>query len=108
LAKDAAAPTRVGREVAYFNAVTGIDLQRERVQRHVYGARTLAEEHLFVPRPGSTEADDGWLLGTVLDSARDRSGLVVLDAKRIEDGPLATAWLERSFPLGFHGHFATA
>jgi all-trans-8'-apo-beta-carotenal 15,15'-oxygenase len=103
------APEEVaGREVAYFNAVTGIDLQRERVQRHVYGARTLAEEHLFVPRPGSTEADDGWLLGTVLDSARDRSGLVVLDAKRIEDGPLATAWLERSFPLGFHGHFATA
>jgi carotenoid cleavage dioxygenase len=48
------------------------------------------------------------LLGTVLDSARDRTGLAVLDAQHIADGPIAMAWLQRSFPLGFHGHFASS
>lgn len=103
------APVQAGkREVPYFNAVAGIEVERGRVRRHVYGAQVLAEEHLFVPRPGSNRADDGWLIGTVLDAARDRSGLAVLDAQRLEDGPVATAWLERSFPLGFHGHFSPA
>lgn len=103
------APVSVGeREVPYFNGVAAIDLQRGRRQQHRYGAQVLAEEHLFVPRPGSRRANDGWLLGTVLDSARNRSGLAVLDAQRIEDGPIAMAWLQRSFPLGFHGHFAPA
>lgn len=103
------APVSVGeREVPYFNGVAAIDLQRGRRQQHRYGARVLAEEHVFVPRPGSRRADEGWLLGTVLDSARDRTGLAVLDAQHIEDGPIAMAWLQRSFPLGFHGCFASA
>jgi carotenoid cleavage dioxygenase-like enzyme len=103
------APVSAGeREVPYFNAVAAIDLQRGRRQQHRYGAKVLAEEHLFVPKPGSRRADKGWLLGTVLDSAHDRTGLAVLDAQHIEDGPIAMAWLQRSFPLGFHGHFASS
>jgi carotenoid cleavage dioxygenase-like enzyme len=100
------APVSVGpREVPYFNAVAAIDLRRGRRQQHHFGARVLAEEHLFVPKPGSRRADEGWLLGTVLDSARDRTGLAVLDAQRVDEGPIAMAWLQRSFPLGFHGNF---
>jgi carotenoid cleavage dioxygenase-like enzyme len=103
------APVSAGaREVPYFNAVAAIDLQHGRRQQHRYGARVLAEEHLFVPRPGSRRADEGWLLGTVLDSVSDRTGLAVLDAQHVEDGPIAMAWLPRSFPLGFHGHFNAA
>jgi carotenoid cleavage dioxygenase len=100
------APLTAGaREVPYANAVAAIDPERGTRAVHHYGARVLAEEHVFVPKPGSDRANAGWLLGTVLDSARDRTGLAVLDAERVEDGPLATAWLERSFPLGFHGYF---
>ena len=75
---------------------------------HRYGRDIMAEEHVFVPRPGSARPDDGWLVGTLLDPTRDRSGIAVLDAQRIGDGPLATAWLPYAFPLGFHGHFAQA
>ena len=92
----------------YFNAVTALDLEHGRHQTWRYGTDVLAEEHLFVPRPGSTRPDDGWLIGTLLDGANGRSGIAVLDAKRLDDGPLAQAWLPYAFPLGFHGHFASA
>ena len=92
----------------YFNAVAALDPARGRRQVWRYGTDILAEEHVFVPRPGSHRPDDGWLLGTLLDAARGRSGIAVLDAQRVDAGPLAQAWLPYAFPLGFHGHFAPA
>jgi len=101
------APASEGEASApYFNAVARLDPARGTRQVHRYGRDILAEEHVFVPRPGSTRADDGWLVGTLLDSARQRSGIAVLDAGRIQDGPLAQAWLPHTVPLGFHGLFA--
>lgn len=91
-----------------FDAVAAIDPHRGTRSVHAYGSGMIAEEHLFVPRPGRTRPDDGWLLGTVYDTRRDRRGLAVLDAQRLEDGPLATAWVDYGFPLGFHGTFAPA
>lgn len=98
------APALAG-DAPAFNAVAAIEAGG-RVRMHRYGDGVIAEEHLFVPRPDSAAPDDGWLLGTLLDTRRRRSGLAVLDARRVEDGPIAEAWLERSFPLGFHGAFA--
>ena len=92
----------------YFNAVAALDPARGRRQVWRYGTDILAEEHVFVPRPGSHRPDDGWLLGTLLDAARGRSGIAVLDAQRVDAGPLAQAWLPYAFLLGFHGHFAPA
>ncbi|MCD9097567.1 carotenoid oxygenase family protein [Luteimonas fraxinea] len=100
-------PTTEGETGApYFNAVQMLDPASGRRDVHRYGRDILAEEHVFVPRPGSTRPDDGWLVGTVLDPTRNRSGIAVLDAQHIANGPLATAWLPYAFPLGFHGHFA--
>lgn len=99
-------PVTVG-DAPMFNAVMALDA-RGRRRVHRYGAGVLAEEHVFVPRPGSTRPDDGWLVGTLLDSRRDRHGLAVLDARRIDAGPIAEAWLPYSMPLGFHGTFAPA
>ncbi|ANB19523.1 carotenoid oxygenase family protein [Dokdonella koreensis] len=100
------APTEVNPAVPYFNAVMAFDPERDRRMVHRYGDHVLAEEHVFVPRPGSRRPGQGWLLGTLLDSARGRSGIAVLDAEHVEDGPLAEAWLPYTFPLGFHGTFA--
>ena len=103
------ATTRKAPAIApYANAVTTIDLHRERVQSHEYGSAILAEEHVFVPDPGSTRPGRGWLLGTLLDHAGKRSGLAVLDAENVREGPLAIAWLPYAFPLGFHGCYVPA
>ena len=92
----------------YFNGVAMVDLHRGTREVHRYGRDILAEEHVFVPRPGSRDPDDGWLVGTLLDPRKGRSGIAVLDARRVGDGLLAQAWLPYTFPLGFHGHFAQA
>ncbi len=91
-----------------FNAIAAIDPHRGTRHVHGYGRDMIAEEHVFVPRPGRTHPDDGWLLGTLHDIRRGRRGLAVLDARRVDAGPVATAWVDRSFPLGFHGTFVPA
>ena len=101
------APTIAGEATApYFNAVAAFDVDRGRRQLWRYGTDILAEEHVFVPRPGSRSTDDGWLIGTLLDPVQQRSGIAVLDARHVGDGPLAQAWLPYAVPLGFHGTFA--
>ena len=101
------APTTAGVATApYFNAISSIDTRADRVRVHRYGTDVMAEEHRFVPRPGSGQPGDGWLVGTLLDFKRGRSGVAVLDARRVADGPLAIAWVPYTVPLGFHGWFA--
>ena len=68
----------------------------------------MVEEHRFVPAPGARRPRQGWLLGSVLDYRRGRTGLSVLDAENLADGPQAMAWLPHTLPLGFHGWFAPA
>lgn len=99
-------PCDAGRaEAPYFNGVMSIDVERGRTQRWRYGAKILAEEHRFVPKPGGL-VGEGWLLGTLLDHGRGRSGLALLDAQHVDEGPVAMAWVPYTTPLGFHGWFA--
>jgi all-trans-8'-apo-beta-carotenal 15,15'-oxygenase len=67
------------------------------------GRDRFAGEGVFVPRPGGTAEDDGWLLTMVYDARDDRSRLEVLDARGIGDGPVASCEFDHPIPLGFHG-----
>jgi carotenoid cleavage dioxygenase len=44
----------------------------------------------------------------VFDAKRQATVLNLLDAARIEDGPVAQAVLPYVLPLGFHGNFTAA
>jgi all-trans-8'-apo-beta-carotenal 15,15'-oxygenase len=100
------APCGAGRaDAPYFNGVMSIDVERGRTTRFSYGAKVMAEEHRFVPKPGGRPGE-GWLLGTLLDYERGRSGIALLDAERVADGAIAMAWVPYTTPLGFHGWFA--
>ena len=84
------------------------DLERGTVDAFDFGSGVIPEEHVFVPRRDAGPEDDGWLVGTFLDYERGVSGVAVFDARRVGDGPVARAWLDYSFPLGFHGQFSPA
>lgn len=60
-------------------------------------------EPVFVPRPGGTQEDDGWLLVMTYDGARDRSAIVILDAADLTTGAIATLHLTHHIPYGLHG-----
>ena len=74
------------------------------MQRYDYGAETLVEEHVFVPRPGAPESS-GWLVGTAWNRVERQTTLAVFDAAAVDAGPIARARLPYGLPLGLHGNF---
>jgi len=81
-------------------AIQRIDPQTGDRQVYDYGAGTIVEEPLYVPGP-----DAGHVMHTWLDYRSRLSGLSILRADRLADGPIATARMDRVLPLGFHGSF---
>ncbi len=65
-------------------------------------------EPVFAPRPGATDEDDGWLLSVEYRADEHTSRLVILDAKDLAGGPIASAQLTQHIPQGFHGSFSPA
>ena len=61
-------------------------------------------EPVFVAAPEKRGEDDGVLLSIVLDSARESSFLLVLDATNLQE--VARATVPEAIPFGFHGQFA--
>jgi carotenoid cleavage dioxygenase len=91
-----------------YDAVMRCDVGTGRVDHYRYGADLMVEEHLFVPRAGSTREGDGWLLGTALDVVRGSTLFSVFDASRLSDGPIAQAEMPRLMPAGLHGTYVPA
>ncbi len=64
-------------------------------------------EPVFVPRSPTAPEGDGWLLTVGYHGPSHRSRLMVFDARRLSDGPLAEAWLPFHVPVTFHGAFTS-
>jgi beta,beta-carotene 9',10'-dioxygenase len=64
----------------------------------------FAGEPVFVAAPAADAEDEGVILSVVLDTATERSFLLVLDASSFEE--LARAEAPQRVPFGFHGDFA--
>ena len=79
------------------------NLESGKVSGYSYGAHSISEEHLFIPRPGGMREDEGWLIGTCLNLKTKATRLNIFDAAHIDDGPVAVFELPYALPLGFHG-----
>jgi carotenoid cleavage dioxygenase-like enzyme len=92
----------------FHRAVGRYDFETRQLSKFHFGTSSAVSEAVFVPKgPESNEAD-GHLLLTVYDERRNASYLAILDAMRIESGPVAKAHLDHRVPLGFHGAWRTA
>ena len=92
-----------------FDCVARLQLDTGQVDRYRYGADVMVEEHVFIPaRTGSGKEGEGWLVGTALDLRSRRTLLSVFDARRLAQGPVVQASMDRPLPLGFHGTFIPA
>lgn len=88
-----------------FDGIAKLDTERGALTRLTIGEGIYPAEPVFVPRPGHEAEDDGWLLSVAYDANRHRSQLLVLDARRLEDGPLARASFPSHVHFTFHGDF---
>jgi carotenoid cleavage dioxygenase-like enzyme len=87
------------------NAVAKVEVETGRNSLW-QGGDGVVSEPIFVPRPGSSVEDDGWVLALVYDPPSDTSNITVLDARDLSTGPLARAWFDHHVPPTFHGAFA--
>lgn len=114
-------PNNVGRSYRYlyigtthnhsgnapFQAILKLDQKTGEQQVWSAAPRGFVGEPVFVPRPGSSKEDDGWLLVLVYDAAHHRSDLVILDARNLHKEPVARLHLNYHIPYGLHGNFTS-
>ncbi len=91
-----------------LRAVAVTDWRRGRTESFDFGPDQITEEAVFVPRPGGSGEFDGWLVGTTINIAAKRTELHVLDARRVDEGPLVSWAVDQALPMTFHGVFAKA
>lgn len=89
-----------------INDIDGIVHYDHRLGRQLEFALPAGDrvsEPVFAARPGALDEGDGWLLAVVYRRREDRSDLIVLDARAVDRGPIATIKLPHRVPAGFHG-----
>ncbi len=72
---------------------------------HDFGDGRLPGEFIFVSAAPEAEEDEGWLIGLVINTAEETTELVILDAQRFEQAPVATVRVPFRIPPGFHGNW---
>ncbi|MBW4526245.1 MAG: carotenoid oxygenase family protein [Phormidium tanganyikae FI6-MK23] len=98
---------------APHQAILKVDVETGTRQVCSFAPTGYVSEPVFVPRGKAAETglytelngeeDDGWLIATVFDTERDRSNIVVVDAKDLSI--VAKLHLKHHIPYGLHGTF---
>ena len=114
-------PDKVGRDYRYLyigaghkdtgrnaplQAILKLDWQTGETQTHSFAHHGYVSEPIFVPKPGATQEDEGWVLTLVYDGKNHRSTLAVLDAQNIAGEAIALLHLKRHIPYGLHGSWS--
>ena len=89
------------------NSYGRFDLQTGQMDSYFAGSSHSLQEVQFVPRPGSQEEGDGYLLGVASNFAEMRSELVILDAKNLAAGDIARVILPFRSTVQVHGKWFT-
>lgn len=90
------------RPIGRWDALVHLDLEARTRQVFAVPGRDILNEAVFVPKSGGGEGE-GYLLALAYRDAKDRSDLLILDAMRIDQGPIAVAHVPHRVPYGFHG-----
>lgn len=72
---------------------------------HEFGEGRYPGEFVFVPRDDDAAEGDGWLIGLVVDLPQETTDLVILDATRFAEPPVAAIRVPHRVPPGFHGNW---
>jgi carotenoid cleavage dioxygenase-like enzyme len=75
---------------------------------HTYGDGRFGGETVFAPRVGSQSEDDGYVLTFVTEEGTGASEVIVVDAQRVEDGPIARVTIPQRVPIGYHAWWVGA
>ncbi len=112
-------PQKVGRQHRYIytgttfgpcynaplQAILKFDTTTGEHQTYSFAPKGYSGEPIFIPNPAGSEEDSGWLMTLVFDASVRKSAVVILDAQRLDQGPIAKVNLKHHVPYGLHGMF---
>jgi len=81
------------------------DLEAGTREVHEFGEGRYPGEFVFVPRSDDAPEGDGWMVGLVIDLPHETTDLVILDATRFAEPPVASIRIPHRVPPGFHGNW---
>ena len=91
-----------------MNTLGRIDMETGETDTYWVGSTSSLQEPAFVPRPGSTEEGDGYMVVIENRLAEMASRLLLFDAMKLAQGPIATVGLPFRIRQGLHGNWAAA
>ena len=91
-----------------FDGVMKYDNESGTTSVFRYGAHRHGGEAVFAPSTNPTAEDDGYLISFVHDETTNESESVILDARDVEAGPVATIKMPFRVPYGFHAGWVGA
>jgi carotenoid cleavage dioxygenase-like enzyme len=89
-----------------FNGFVKHDLETGESWELQLAEGRYASEAPFAPKVGAVDEDDGYLVSFVTDENAGRSECIIIDAKRVQDGPVARVLLPHKLCSGTHSCWA--
>jgi len=89
-----------------FTGVSKHDVKTGQSWSHNLDPGIYGSESPVAPKVGGKDEDDAYLVSFLMDMNKDRSLCVLLDAKRIQDGPVCTILLPHRISSGTHACWA--
>jgi carotenoid cleavage dioxygenase len=89
----------------FFNTLLTMDMTTGKSKCWFAGDTSTTQEPVFAPRSAKAPEGDGYVMGVVNRRAEHRSDLVILDAQRMDEGPVATVRLPVRLKYGIHGNW---
>lgn len=86
-----------------LNCYTRFDHATRKTSTYFVGEDSGLQEPCFVPRSKDAPEGDGYLIGLANRFLENRNDLVILDAQRLEEGPIAQVKLPFRINTGVHG-----
>lgn len=97
---------RPGQNLPYRDIVK-CDVLDGAERREAWHSEALVGEPTFAPRAAtSTDGDDGWLIVQLFQPEDNTTQFVILDAKKVSDGPVCRLKLPHHLPYSFHTTFS--
>lgn len=102
-----------GGDLLHAHGFAKVDFERGTAETWSAGSHRFCGAPAFAPRPsapasGPEREDDGWVLTWVVDGDTHTTDVLIHDARRIGDGPVATLHLGVYVPLPGHVAFDPA
>lgn len=92
----------------FFNTFLTLDTQTGKADTWFAGDTSSTQEPVFAPKNAKAAEGEGYVMGIVNRRAEHRSDLVILDAQRMSEGPIATIKIPVRLKYGIHGNWVPA